>query len=85
MTPKPMKLQSLNIFRSHDEQLVTTVKFSGYSNEVTLRLDPELGARILELCMDEIGAAIRDSAADAQAALRNAQNLQIEGNKENQG
>lgn len=84
MTPKPMKLESLTIFRSslEGEHLQTTVKFSGYRQEVVLKLDPALGARILDMCMDEVVAAIKDSATDAQAAIQNAQRLQLTASSE---
>ncbi len=53
MTDK-LKLVRMTLFRKDDGRISTNVTFSGFGNTLEMKLDEELGAKIVDLCFDEI-------------------------------
>jgi hypothetical protein len=66
---KNVMLKRMNVWMRHDGTYTCDAEFEGSGGKVNLELQPELGARIVDLCLSDIVESIQISAADAVREL----------------
>ena len=73
-----MKMTSLRIGKSYNDttgSFNAVVEFEGYGHEIKVHLPAEVGRKVLDLCMNEVMAAVQNIANEAK-------NFLIDGPKE---
>ncbi len=64
-----MTLTRLNVWARHDGLFTCSASFEGPRGKVELELQPELGGKIVDLCLSDIVESIQSSAAQAVREL----------------